>query len=503
MAMSDDAVNNLGWTFSDIAAQTGMSVSGVANWRNRYRDSFPKPIGRSGVALVFDPIEVRKWLANNPQLTESFQTIDKSSTEGEEQLTRAFWNSVNLIRGMEYSFNYFSLFTDALAHSFELQFKDSNSSPWMNFVSDHAKEASKLREDWIAVTSRTSIDKSKFVLQWLDLLSQQVGGTDPTVQFMTPPAIAETLAKIVAPESGQFVVDPCVGLGTLLLQTALEGDGTLKVYGREINKSVAQAARAIFSLSAVNALIEEGDSVRGEPLPAADRVVAAPPLNHRLNLTSAERKDFRWDYADPGSEGGDLVWAQLVLSTMNESGIGAMLTSRGILFKGGRTESFRQRLIGRGHLEAAITLPSGFLAGTSLPCTVLVFNKAQSSNALNAGVLMVDVSISKTLGKSRRHFNTPDELPGAIASLVLAHRKGLKIQTGQSKDFRLRYTTVRSGVLAENQFNLLPSRYLKTDVDTQDIENIKGKIAQVERRIDELNRQLASRRRPSNERPTQ
>jgi hypothetical protein len=116
---------------------------------------------------------------------------------------------------------------------------------------------------------------------------------------------------------------------------------------------------------------------------------------------------------------------------------------------------------------------------------------------------MVDVSISKTLGKSRRQFNTPDELPGAIASLVLAHRKGLKIQTGQSKDFKLRYTTVRSGVLAENQFNMLPSRYLKTDVDTQDIENIKGKIAQVERRIDELNRELASRRRPSNERPTQ
>ena len=501
--MSDDAVNNLGWTFSDIAAQTGMSVSGVANWRNRYRDSFPKPIGRSGVALVFDPIEVRKWLANNPQLTESSQTLDKSATEGEEQLKQAFWNSVNLIRGMEYSFNYFSLFTDALAHSFELQFKDSNSSPWMNFVSDHAKEASKLREDWIAVTSRTSINKSEFVLQWLDLLSQQVGATDPTVQFMTPPALAETLAKIVAPEPGQFVVDPCVGLGTLLLQTALEGDGTLKVYGREINKSVAQAARAIISLSAVNALIEEGDSVRGEPLPIADRVVAAPPLSHRLNLASTERKDFRWDYADPGSEGGDLVWAQLVLSAMNETGIGAMLTSQGILFKSGRSEAFRQRLIGRGHLEAVITLPAGLLPGTNIPCTILVFNKSQKPHTDNAGVLMVDTSISKSLGKTRRQFNIPDELPGAIAALVLAHRNGLKIHHGKFKDFELRCTTVRSSILAENEFNLLPNRYIKPDVDTQGIEDIKGKIAQVERRIDELNRQLANRRSSSNERFTQ
>jgi hypothetical protein len=503
MAMSDDSVNNLGWTFSDIAAFAGMSVSGVANWRNRYRDSFPKPIGRNGVALVFDPLEVRAWLDKNPHLKESIHALDKNPIEGDEQLKKAFWSSINLIRGTEYSFNYYLLFTDALAHSFELQFKDSNSSPWFKFVSDHEQEASRLREDWLAVTSRTSIDKSEFVLKWLDLLSQQMGTSDPSVQFMTPPDIALTMAKIVAPAAGQFIVDPCVGLGTLLLQTALEGGGTAKVYGREINKSAAQSARAIFSLSAVNALIEEGDSVRGAPLPSADRVVAAPPLSQRLNLTSAERKDFRWDYADPGSEGGDLVWAQLVLSAMNETGIGAMLTSQGILFKSGRSEAFRQRLIGRSHLEAVITLPAGLLPGTNIPCTILVFNKSQKPHADNAGVLMVDASISKSLGKTRRQFNVPDELPGAIAALVLAHRNGLKLHYGKFKDFELRCTTVRSSVLAENEFNLLPNRYIKPDVDIQGIEDIKGKIAQVERRIDELNRQLANRRSSSNERFTQ
>ena len=501
--MSDDAVNNLGWTFSDIAAFTGMSVSGVANWRNRYRDSFPKPIGRNGVALVFDPLEVRTWLDKNPHLKESIHATDKNPIEGDEQLKKAFWSSINLIRGTEYSFNYYLLFTDALAHSFELQFRDSNSSPWFKFVSDHEQEASRLREDWLAVTSRTSIDKSEFVLKWLDLLSQQMGTSDSSVQFMTPPDIALTMAKIVAPTAGQFIVDPCVGLGTLLLQTALEGGGTAKVYGREINKSAAQSARAIFSLSAVNALIEEGDSVRGAPLPSADRVVAAPPLSQRLNLASAERKDFRWDYADPGSEGGDLVWAQLVLSAMNETGIGAMLTSQGILFRTGRPEAFRQRLIGRGHLEAVITLPSGLLPGTGIPCTILVFNKSQKSHALNTGVLMVDVTISKSLGKNRRQFNIPDDLPSAISALVLAHRNGLKIKNGKFKDFELHCTNVNSGVLTENEFNLLPSRYLRTETDTKSIEDINGKIAQVERRIDELNKQLAGRRRTKNERTPQ
>ena len=77
--MSDDAVNNLGWTFSDIAAFTGMTVSGVANWRNRYRDTFPKPIGRNGVALVFDPVDVRNWLDNN---TTFFDVDHTEKTKG-------------------------------------------------------------------------------------------------------------------------------------------------------------------------------------------------------------------------------------------------------------------------------------------------------------------------------------------------------------------------------------------------------------------------------------
>lgn len=497
--MSDDAVNNLGWTFADIAAYTGKTVSGVANWRNRNRGSFPKPIGRNGVALVFDPIEVRTWLDSNKHLTESFHSIDRTSIEGEEQLTKAFWSSVNLIRGMKAPYNYFSLFTDALAHGFDLHFKTTKASPWLKFVSDHTKEASQLREDWIAVTSRTLIKKSEFVLQWLNLLSQQMGASDPTVAFMTPTPIALTMAKIVAPLEGHFIVDPCVGLGTLLLQTALEGEGGLRVYGREISQDAAQAARAIFSLSAINAVIEEGDSVRGEPLPVADRVVAAPPLGHRLNLTPAERKDYRWDYSDPGPEGGDLVWAQLVLGAMNETGIGAMLISQGILFKSGRSEAFRQRLIGRGHLEAVITLPTGLLPGTGIPCTILVFNKCQNPNALDTGVLMIDASILRSSGKTRRQFNIPAELPNSIAALVLANRNGLKTQNGKFKDFELRYTNVRPGVLAENEFNLLPNRYLKPDVDSQNIDDIKGKIAQVEKRIDHLNRQLANRRSSSNE----
>jgi type I restriction enzyme M protein len=187
---------------------------------------------------------------------------------------------------------------------------------------------------------------------------------------------------------------------------------------------------------------------------------------------------------------------------MSESGSGAMITSHAILFRSGRPETFRRRLVGRGHLEAVITLSGGLLYGTRIPTAILVFNKGSKQVVANEEVLLVDVLIKNSL-KMRDPNDAPDELPGAIAALVLAHRNGLKIHHGKFKDFELRCTTVRSSVLAENEFNLLPNRYIKPDVDTQGIEDIKGKIAQVERRIDDLNRQLANRRSSSNERFTQ
>jgi type I restriction enzyme M protein len=212
-----------------------------------------------------------------------------------------------------------------------------------------------------------------------------------------------------------------------------------------------------------------------------------------------ERKDFRWDYVDPGSEGGDLAWAQLVLGAMNESGIGAMLTSHGLLFRSGKSETFRQRLIGRGHLEAVITLPAGMLYGTSIPSAILVFNKAQKPEVLNAGVLLADVLLTKPFSKSHGEKKFPIDLPSAIASLVLANRNGLKINEGKYKDFELRCIKIKSQVLAENEFNLLPIRYFKSSMQDQNMGEIRKKIAEVESRIEELNKQLAKRRSPGSD----
>lgn len=500
--MSDISENKPGWTLADIAEFTEKSTSAVSNWRTRFDDTFPKPISRDGVALVFSPLEVQKWLEMHKHLAKNTPDLDHSSSFEIKQLEKNVWKSIDLVRGKFPSYEFFYFFTDALAHNFDLNVKGFEKSLWTTFVNTEEKAAVQLHEAWFDLFSKGSLNKSQQLSKILHLIPRLTGFDKNGSEHLTSIPLSQTVAKIVDAREGHFVIDPCVGLGTLLLATANLSAGKVSLYGREINSSMAQTVHAFFLSNGIEAEIEKGDSIRGRRLPIGDRVVAAPPLNQRFNLSQVERKDLRWDYADPGTDGGDVAWAQIVLSSMSDSGIGVMITSHAVLFRSGRPETFRRRLVGRGHLEAVITLPGGLLYGTRIPTAMLVFNKDSKQVVANEEVLLVDVSI-KNSSKMRDPNDAPAEMPSAVADLVLAHRTGRQIKGLKNQKFELRFVKVGREELAASEFNLLPNRYIKLDVETQGVENIKGKIAQVERRIDDLNRQLANRRSSSNERFTQ
>jgi type I restriction-modification system DNA methylase subunit len=500
--MSDSSESKPGWTLADIAEYVGKSASAVSNWRTRFEDTFPKPISRDGVALVFSPLEIQKWLEVNKHLTKNTADLDHSLSFEIKQLEKNVWKSIDLVRGKIAPYEFFYFFTDALAHNFDLNVKKFEKSLWTTFVDAEERAAVQLHEAWFDPFTKGIVSKGKELTKIFHLIPSLTGFDKNGSEHLTSIPLSKMIAKIIDAKSGHLVIDPCVGLGSLLLEIANESTQRISLYGRDINSATTQTVRALFNFNQIQAKIEEGDSIRGNQLPIGDRVVAAPPLNQRFNLSQVERKDLRWDYADPGADGGDVAWAQIVLGSMSESGIGAMITSHAILFRSGRPETFRRRLVGRGHLEAVITLSGGLLYGTRIPTAILVFNKNSKQVVANEEVLLVDVSI-KNSSKMRDPNDAPTEMPSAVADLVLAHRTGSQIKELKNQEFELRFVKVGREALVASEFNLLPNRYIKPDVDTQGIEDIKGKIAQVERRIDDLNRQLANRRSSSNERFTQ
>ena len=499
--MSDISENKPGWTLADIAEFTEKSTSAVSNWRTRFDDTFPKPISRDGVALVFSPLEVQKWLEMHKHLAKNTPDLDHSSSFEIKQLEKNVWKSIDLVRGKFPSYEFFYFFTDALAHNFDLNVKRFEKSLWTTFVNTEEKAAVQLHEAWFDLFSKGSLNKSQQLSKILHLIPRLTGFDKGGLDHLTSIPLSQTVAKIVDAREGHFVIDPCVGLGTLLLETANSSAGKVSLYGREINSSMAQTVHAFFLSNGIEAEIEKGDSIRGSRLPIGDRVVAAPPLNQRFDLSSFERKDLRWDYADPGTDGGDVAWAQIVLSSMSDTGIGAMITSHAVLFRSGRSETFRRRVVGRGHLEAVITFPGGLIYGTRIPCAILVFNKNQKSATVDEGVFFVDVSI-KDQSKLRSPMNAPDELSSAVADVVLAHRNGNVIKHKNHQEFGIRCIKVQQEVLAENEFNLLPTRYIVSGGRSRNKKEIEVMIRQVEKRISDLSNQLAKRRNSiQNERP--
>lgn len=491
--MSDINENKPGWTLADIAEFTGKSTSAISNWRTRFDDTFPKPISRDGVALVFSPLEVQKWLEINKHLTKNTLDLDHSLSFEIKHLEKNVWKSMDIVRGKIPPYQFFYFFTDALARNFELNVKKSEQSLWTTFVNTEAKSAIQLHEAWFDPFTQRKANKGQELLKILHLIPGLTGFDKSGLEHLTSIPLSQTVAKIVDARDGHFVIDPCVGLGTLLLETANLSAGKINLYGREINSSTAQTVRALFRFNEIEAEIEEGDSIRGSRLPIGDRVVAAPPLNQRFNFSSLERKDLRWEYADPGSDGGDVAWAQIVLGSMSETGIGAMITSHAILFRSGRPETFRRRLVGRGHLEAVVTFPGGLLYGTRIPTAILVFNKDPKPMAANGGILFVDVII-KNSTKLRDPMSTPADMPSAVADVVLAHRTGHQIKEQKNQQFELRSVKVGREELAASEFNLLPTRYIRTGDQGRSKKEIEGMISQVEVRIAELSRQLAKRR---------
>jgi len=491
--MSDISENKPGWTLAEIAEYVGKSTSAVSNWRIRFEDTFPKPISRDGVALVFDPVEIKKWLKNTQLLIEVKRESDTTQAFEMKNLEEKVWNSNDIVRGKINPGDFVFFFTDALAHGFDLSISKNKVSPWKNFVEKESQLAKKLHDFWVYPLMQNSSLSLEELYKTLHFISSLTGFVKSGSENLTSGPLTQILTKIIDAKSGQLIIDPCVGLGALLREIAKSVKGDVSLYGREINSSTAKIAQEIFRHSGNKVVIEEGDSIRGSQLPVGDRVVAAPPINQIFNFSPLERKDIKWGYADPGVDGGDIAWGQIVLNSMNGIGIGGMISSHGILFRSGRSEAFRRQLVGRRHLEAVITLPGGLLYGTRIPCAILVFNKNQKPEVLSEGVLLMDVTITDQ-PKLKSPINVPIELPSEIAKVVLAHRNGNRIMPKSGGKFRIRCTKIRVEELAENNFNLLPTRYIRVDDKHRSPNEISEMIKQVEARIVFLNKQLAQRR---------
>ena len=292
-------------------------------------------------------------------------------------------------------------------------------------------------------------------------------------EFYTPQMISSILSKIVSldsqdPTTGKKtkidrVLDFACGSGSLLLNVRHEmgKHGIGKIYGQEKNITTYNLARMNMLLHGVKDTefeIHHGDSllndwdILNEMNPAKkmqfDAIVANPPFSYRWEPTEEMGKDFRFkNYGLAPKSAADFAFLLHGFHFLREDGTMAIILPHGVLFRGGKEELIRKKLLNDGNIDAVIGLPSNLFYSTGIPVCILVLKKCKK----NDDVLFINASSSENFEKGKRQNTLRKE---DVTKIVETYQ--------YRKDVERYSRRVSMCEIKENDYNLNISRYVST-----------------------------------------
>ena len=294
-------------------------------------------------------------------------------------------------------------------------------------------------------------------------------------EFYTPAEVGRLMARILDPQPGMTVYDPCCGSSGLLIKChlrLLETHGAvvnehkelppeaapLRLFGQEINPSTFAMSRMNAFLHDMDAEIALGDTMRKPAftdrsghLRQFDIVIANPMWNQDFP-EEVYRNDAtgRFDKGIPPASSADWGWVQHMVASLKPDGRMAIVLDTGAVSRGsGNAASSRERDIRRALLEedlieAIILLPENLFYNTSAPGVVMVVSPSKPHPH---EVLMVNASHFFVKGRPKNEF--ADSYIRKVNELFI---------NWETVDQQCTVTT--TSVIADNDYNLAPSRYV-------------------------------------------
>ncbi len=310
-------------------------------------------------------------------------------------------------------------------------------------------------------------------------------------EFYTPQMISTILSRIVTldcqdPASGKKkridkVLDFACGSGSLLLNVRheMEGYGVGKIYGQEKNITTYNLARMNMLLHGVKDTefeIHHGDTlvndwdILNEQNPALkmhfDAVVANPPFSLRWDPTEETDKDFRFSrFGVAPKSAADFAFLLHGFHFLSDNGTMAIILPHGVLFRGGKEEIIRKKLLEDDNIDAVIGLPANLFYSTGIPVCIIVLKKCRK----NDKILFINASGEEHYEKGKRQNNLRDCDVEKI------------VDTYQFRREEPRYSRqVSLQEIKENDFNLNITRYVNLSKEEELID-----LTEVTKRLNE------------------
>lgn len=314
-------------------------------------------------------------------------------------------------------------------------------------------------------------------------------------QFYTPNHVVRLLVQLLQPKEGQKIYDPTAGSGGMLIQSAsyIEEQGgnkqNLELHGQELDPAVVAICKMNLLLHGIpdTQKIKFGD-VLEEPLSKDsngallkfDGVIANPPFSQnytKANLAFTDR--FVYGYAPETGKKADLMFVQHMIHCTTSKGKVVVVMPHGVLFRGGKEQEIRRKMLEADILEGIISLPEKLFYGTGIAACILVFNKSKSEK-LKGKVFFINADKDFGEGKNQNYLRPEDiEKIDYIYNNKIEENKYSKLVDIGSEET----STKNDGTIAGYDWTLKIRRYVDNtpDAEPQDVRaHISGKIPQAE-----------------------
>ena len=243
-------------------------------------------------------------------------------------------------------------------------------------------------------------------------------------EFYTPRPVVQLMVRLVDPQEGMAIYDPCSGSGGMLIYAHKHvadngGDPrNLVLAGQENNGTTWSISKMNMLLHGIrDAGLANDDTltnpqhVSGGELKRFDRVITNPPFSQNYDkgsLTHPER--FRYGYTPEGGKKADLMFLQHMLAVLKRDGIVATVMPHGVLFRGGAEGAIRRKFIEDDLLDTVIGLGPNLFYGTGIPAAILILRaKGSKPPERRCKVLFINADRDYGEGRAQNHLRSRDE----------------------------------------------------------------------------------------------
>lgn len=471
-----------------------------------------KNIVKEETEIVKSPLQI--WYAANQEDIELFEAqmrkkihyVIKPKYLWDNIAENARTQSNELLKILEEGFKYIE------EQSFETSFKGlfseinlNSEKLGKNYAERNAllaKVINKIKEgvSKLDTTTDTLGDAYEYLIGQFAANSGQKAG-----EFYTPQGISSILSKIVTldcqdPKSGKKkkinkVLDFACGSGSLLLNVRHEmgTNGIDKIYGQEKNITTYNLTRMNMLLHGVKDTefeIHHGDtlvndwSILNNMNPSKkmefDAIVANPPFSYRWEPKEETAKDFRFSrYGLAPKSAADFAFLLHGFHYLSGDGTMAIILPHGVLFRGGKEETIRKKLLSDDNIDAVIGLPANLFYSTGIPVCILVLKKCRRTD----DILFINASSEEHYEKGKRQNSLRPEDINKI------------VETYQFRIEENRYARkVYMREIKDNGYNLNISRYVNLSKEEEKID-----LAEVHRQLVATEKKIESARQKHNE----